>query len=306
METVESALSKLSTSIGFDMIENLGDNQERWRRTPVTERIDMFLKWLGEAWNKESLFIVDDIEAFGYSKIPTILKYPAHHALVSTRDSNMMWTGRSFREIRLPPLEDVDTIKLLEHTLENLLGDPTYRNDLDLVAYRLHGHPLAARNAIPFIMSYLSTYDNPNAAFADLFSSNDPEERKLFLKFNFEGRSLWATFNTSLERLESRGDYQSATSLLQVLPFLCFDNDSVDKFFKMKKRRLRESKELPDISILQSSFAFISSGLVDLRGVSFYVHSDLCSRTKAVNLHPLMSQRTEKNHSHKTDIAPVQ
>ncbi|KAF4946474.1 hypothetical protein FGADI_11112 [Fusarium gaditjirri] len=273
------------------MIENPGENQERWRNTPVSERIDIFMKWLGAACNKDSLFIVDDIEAFGYTKIPTILGYPAHHALVSTRDSNLIWTGRYFREFRLPPLGYIDTVKILERTLESLSRDSTYRNDLDLVAHRVQGHPLAARNAMPFIMQYLPTYDSPNAAFADLFASDDPEERKLFLKFNFEDRSLWAAFNTSLERLEFQKDHLSAASLLQILPFLCFHNDSVDDFFKMDKRCLRESKEeLSDIVVLQSGFAVISSELFKLRGVSFYLYNDTSSRTKALNIHPLMSQ----------------
>lgn len=291
MEPVETVLSKLSTSIGFEMIENPGENQERWRNTPVSERIDIFLKWLGQACNRESLFIVDDIEAFGYSTIPIILNYPAHHALVSTRDSNLKLANRHFREFRLPPLGQVDTIKILESTLESLSEDPIYQNDLGLVARQVQGHPLAARNAIPFIIEHFFTSDSPNTAFADLLVSDDPEERKTFLKFSFEGRSLWAAFDTSLERLELQGDHHSAESLLQVLPFLCFDDESVDDLFKIDKRRLRESKEdFTDIAVLMSSFAVISSGLVKLRGVSFYLRGDPSSRTKALDIHPLMSQ----------------
>lgn len=291
METVESVLSKLSTSIGFEMIENPGENQERWRNTPVSERIDIFLKWLGQACNRESLFIVDDIEAFGYSKIPTILDYPAHHALVSTRDSNLKLVNRHFREFRLLPLGQVDTIKILESTLESLSEDPIYHIDLGLVARQVQGHPLAARNAIPFIIEHFFTYNSPNTAFADLMVSDDPEERKTFLKFSFEGRSLWAAFDTSLERLELQGDHHSAENLLQVLPFLSFDDESMDDLLKMDKRRLRESKQdFSDIAVLMSGFAVISSGLFKLRGVSFYCHSDPSSRTKALDFHPLMSQ----------------
>jgi hypothetical protein len=291
METVDSVLSKLSTRIGFEMIEDPTENQERWRSTPVSERIQIFLTWLGQACNKESLFIVDDIEAFGYSKIPVILKYPAHHALVSTRDSNLIRTDRQFREFRLPPLGYVDTIRILESTLQDLSRDPVYRNGLDLVARRVQGHPLAARNAIPFIMEYLPTYDSPNTAFSDLFHSDDPEERKKFLEFSFEGRSLWGAFNTSLERLELHENPESATRFLQILPFLCFDNECVDDFLKIDKRWLRESAdELTDIAMLKSGYTVISSWLSKLRGVSFYVYSDSPGPAKALNIHPLMSQ----------------
>ncbi|PNP85064.1 hypothetical protein FNYG_01589 [Fusarium nygamai] len=192
------------------MIENPAENQERWRNTPVPERIDIFMAWLGSTCNKESLFIVDDIEAFGYSEIQTILKYPAYHTMISTRDSNLKWTGRYFQEIRLPPVAYGATVKILESTLEELSCNPIYRNGLDLVARRVLGHPLAARNAISFIIERLATYDSPSVEFSDLFDRHDPEERKTFFDFCFEGRSLWDSFDLSLKRLVLQENHQTA------------------------------------------------------------------------------------------------
>ncbi|KAF9765727.1 hypothetical protein IL306_001994 [Fusarium sp. DS 682] len=273
------------------MIDNPAVNQERWRSTPVPERIQIFTTWLGDACNKDALFIIDDIEAFGYSEIPNILKYPAHHALISTRDSNFIRADRDFRELRLSPLNHEDTMRLLQRTLKSLSSNTASLGGLDSIARKVQGHPLAARNAIPFIREHLSTYESPSAEFINLFESHDPEERKLFLEFSFEGRSLWEAFNTSLERLQLQENPESAAKLIKILPFLCFDSDCMDDLLKMNKRWLNEcEEELPDIAILKSGYAVLSKWLSKLRGVSFYVWSDSFSPTKALNIHPLVSQ----------------
>ncbi|KAG5762937.1 hypothetical protein H9Q72_008949 [Fusarium xylarioides] len=273
-ETIDNVLSKLSTNIGFDMIEGPAENQERWRSTPVAERIQIFIAWLGDRCNRDSLFIIDDIEAFGYSKIPVILKYPARHTLISTRDSNLKRADRVFRELRLSPLGHDDTVRILQSTLESLSAGPAFLDGLGSIARTVQGHPLAARNAIPFAMDYLATYESPGAAFSQLFEVQDPEERRVFLEFNFEGRSLWEVFHTSLERLELQQNPQNATSLLQILPFLSCDNDRVDDFLKMNKSLPADSeKDLPDMAVLKSGYTVISNWLSKLRSVSFYLQS---------------------------------
>ncbi|KAG5793107.1 hypothetical protein H9Q69_007845 [Fusarium xylarioides] len=290
-ETIENVLSKLSTRIGFDMIECPADNQERWRNTPVAERIQVFFTWLGSTCNRDSLFIVDDIETFGYPKIPIILKYPAQCVLISTRDSNLIRTDRQFREFRLSPLGSQDTLEIINSTLTSMSLDPASWHGLEAIAHKVQGHPLAARNSIPFIVGHLSTCESPAAAFLDLFDSQYPEERKLFLEYSFEGRSLWETFNTSLERLELQKDPKRAKELLQILPFLSFDNDCVDALFKMDNRWLTEyEQELPDMMILKFGHKVISSWLLKLRGVSFYVSSESFSPVKPLNIHPLIWQ----------------
>ncbi|KAL9565577.1 hypothetical protein ACKAV7_009759 [Fusarium commune] len=290
-ETIDSVLSKLSTRIGFDMMEGPAENQERWRSTPVAERIQIFIAWLGDRCNRESLFIIDDIEAFGYSNISVILKYPAQHTLISTRDSNLKRADRVFREVRLSPLGHDDTVRILQSTLESLSANPVFSDGLGSIARTIQGHPLAARNAIPFAMDYLVTYESPSAAFSQLFESQDPEERRVFLEFNFEGRSLWEAFDTSLERLELQENTQSAASLLQILPFLSCDNDWVDDFLKMDKRLpLDCERELPYMAVLKSGYTVMSNWLSKLRGVSFYLQNDSSNNAKSLNIHPLMFQ----------------
>ncbi|KAF5254431.1 hypothetical protein FANTH_689 [Fusarium anthophilum] len=254
-ETLDSVLSKLSTRIGFDMLESPADNQERWRSTPINERIQIFIEWLGDRCNRDSLFIIDDIEAFGYSQIPIILKYPAQHILISTRDSNLKRADRDFRELRLSPLSHDDTIRILKSTLTSLSADSAFWDNLDTIASTIQGHPLAARNVIPFMIEYLATYDNPGAKFSDLFRIQDPEERKVFLQFSFEGRSLWEAFESSLQRLELQENHESAGNLLQIIPFLSCDKDCVDDLWKMDTRWLSShEEEFPDIAVLKSGF----------------------------------------------------
>ncbi|KAH6887727.1 hypothetical protein B0T10DRAFT_461161 [Thelonectria olida] len=293
-KTLESVLAELSTRIGFDMIDNPAVNQERWRNTSVSERVQVFITWLGDASNKESLFIVDDIETFGYSNIQLILKYPAQHIVISTRDSNLIRTDRAFQEFRLSPLDNDDTIGILQDTLKSLPWVSVKRlssRELDSIAHKIKGHPLAARNAIPFIMDRLSTYQNPGAEFVNLFESQDPEERKLFLDFSFEGRSLWDAFNTSLERLQLQENPGNALKLIQVLPYLRLDHDCIDDVLKLDKRWLRDcAEEFPDVAVLKSGYAVVSDWLSKLRGVSFYVQSDSFSAAKALDIHPLILQ----------------
>ncbi|KAL5617889.1 hypothetical protein FOVSG1_000111 [Fusarium oxysporum f. sp. vasinfectum] len=151
------------------------------------------------------------------------------------------------------------------------------------------------RNVIAFITEYLATEDNPSYAFSNLFEIQDPEERKVFLEFSFEGRSIWEAFDTSLKRLELQGNSQSAAKLLQILPFLCPDNGSVDDLLKMDKRWLRDCEdELPDMAMLKAGYTVMSSWLSKLRAVSFYVR-----------IHAVAYRRAQKNGSNWTDLTPM-
>lgn len=290
-ETFESALGTLSTRIGFDMIDNTAVNQERWRHTPDSERIHIFTKWLSNTCNKESLFIVDDIEAFGYSKIQTILKYPVHYALVSTRDSNLNRADRYFQDIILPPLSNTATKEFLTSMVNNLSTNTLRLSRLDSVADKLQGHPLAIRNAIPFILEHFMRFDDPIAEFLDLFESQKSEERRLFLEFNFEGRSLWEAFDTSFQRLLLQENSEEATKLIQILPFLSPNKHCIDQVLHMDKSWFHECQEgLPDMAILETSPRVISTWLSKLRGVSFYILSSSQSTSRDLNFHPLILQ----------------
>lgn len=298
-KTAEDALAEICTSIGFEMTAEPVVNQERWRNTSIPERIQIFMNWLGHARNKKSILIVDDIEAFGYSNTRSILKYPVQHLLVSTSDSNLIGMGRDYQEVRLSPLGNDDVMSILRDTLDSLrrggnfspgLGSKLSRSALKSIARTLHGHPLAARNAISFINQDLPTLEDPSAAFVEMFDSYDPEERRRFLEHHTaEDISLWDAFDKSLQRLRLQKQTDNAIKLSQLLPYL--NGDCIDEFLQIDKRWLRHCEnEMPNVAMLNSGYVVVSGWLSKLRGVSLYVRGNSCRTFKALNVHPLVMQ----------------
>ncbi|KAM5359546.1 hypothetical protein ACJZ2D_014402 [Fusarium nematophilum] len=291
--TLEDALADVCNSIGFDMIEDSNVNWERWQRTPTPERIQIFVNWLGEDCNRDSLLILDDAELFGAASIQAALKYPAWHIVMSTRDSNIRWTDREFRDIRLPPLTLSDTVSILEGWLNKLQEDEIEilpRKDLGSLAQVVHGHPLAAQNAVPFLIDHFATSDNAIEEFVRLFEHGNLDEKEVFFKFRAKDRSLWDAFNASLKQLALQEDSESAVQLLHLLPYLRTDDDSIDPFLKMRKRGLTKRPGISNhATLLQSEYLIISKWLEKLRGVSLYITAGP-PRSRSLNIHPLVLQ----------------
>ncbi|KAF4975025.1 hypothetical protein FZEAL_8146 [Fusarium zealandicum] len=267
-KSFEDALADVCNSIGFDMIENPNVNWERWRRTELSERIRIFITWLGDECNKNSLLILDDAEVFGAGSIQAALKLPAWHIVMSTRDSNLRWTDREFRDVRLPPLSSDDTVSILENSLSNLQPDELVlfgKQDLRSLAHVIHGHPLAAQNAVPFLLDYLITFDNPIQEFVRTIENGTMEELKVFFQFRAKDRSLWDAFNASLQQLQHEEESDKAVKLLQLLPYL--RNEMV----------------------LRSEYLQLSKYLESLREVSLYITSS-SRRSRSLDIHPLVLQ----------------
>lgn len=277
--------------IGPGMFDGPTGSWERWGSTTATERVQIFINWLGDVCNKDSLLIIDDVEAFGYSNIELILKYPAWHIVVSTRDSELMRSDRHCEEVQISCLNNDETMKVLLNTF-SLINSPIKRpfhpNDLKPIADKIQGHPLAARNAISFILTQLSTYSDPFAEFLNLLDNSDPEDREAYFKYTFEGRSLWDAFHTSLERLRALETTGDAAKLIQVLSFLCIDRDCIDDMLKLKKYWLN-TKDLPDVAVLKASYlGNIAGWLSNLRRVSFYIKGHSLDTVKRIDIHPLV------------------
>lgn len=277
--------------IGPGMFDGPTGGWERWGATTATERVQIFLNWLGDACNKESLLIIDDLEAFGYSNIELILKYPAWHIVVSTRDSELMRSDRHCEEVQLSCLSNDETIKVLVNTffrINSPMKRPFHPNELKPIADKIQGHPLAARNAISFILTQLSTYSDPFVEFLNLLDNSNPEDRKAYFKYMFEGRSLWDAFHTSLDRLQALETTGDAAKLIQVLSFLCIDRDCIDDLLKLNKHWL-SAKDLPDVAVLKGSYlGNIASWLSNLRRVSFYIKGKSLETVKKIDVHPLI------------------
>ncbi|RMJ19697.1 hypothetical protein CDV36_000698 [Fusarium kuroshium] len=241
---LEDALANICHSIGFDMIENPNVNRERWRETDPSEKLEIFVDWLGKDFNKDSLLILDDAEIFGSSSIQAALKYPAWHIVMSTRDSNLEEFDRESEDVRLAPLAAKDTVSLLQTLVNRLAEDDLklfHQQDLQCLARAIHGHPLAAHNAIPFLLKHLGSYINPIEEFVRILDNGTRERRRVFFKFVAKGRtnrSLWDAFDGSLQLLNQEGDSENAVKFLQLLPYLRTDDDCIDFFLKTSKQDL--------------------------------------------------------------------
>jgi hypothetical protein len=293
-KTLEHILAEVSMAIGFDMIDNPLVNWERWSNSSIPERVQTFLTWLGNTCNKDSLLAIDDIETFGQSNVQTILKYPAWHIVVSTRHSDLTSKDREFREIRLQTLGNDDTVSILSSAM-NLLAPgelgPFSEAGLESIARTVHGHPLAACIAIPFIVDRLATYEDPIEAFLGVLKSRDPEELRTFLDFKLDGLSLRGAFETSMERLQFQEKSSEAMELFRLLLYLRSDHDCIDDFLKIQKQWLKDcAEELPDVSVLAGGFPVISELLSKLRSVSLYLRTNPSNQAKSLNIHPLVVQ----------------
>jgi len=294
--TFENTLGEIAMNIGFDMIEEPKFNRELWSTKSISERIQIFLNWLGHSCNKEALLLVDDLDAFELLDVQKIFRCPAWNIVISTRDSNLertLETPLDIDGIRLLPLDDKSIISVMEYGLKASERGKFATPDLVRIASANNGHPLAARLAIPFIIDRLATYDKPVDEFLQLFRSSDPKERTSFFEYKLDGVCLWDCFELSCKRLYREEGGSTASALMQLLPFLCTDNDCIDELFKLEKPWLKKlEKELPDASILKERYSVISGWLSRLRQVSFYLSTSSLNRDKTLNIHPLIYQFT--------------
>ncbi|KAJ3538330.1 hypothetical protein NM208_g5949 [Fusarium decemcellulare] len=292
-KSLEDALADVCNSIGFDMIENPNINWERWLRTPIAERIQIFLSWLGKDFNKESLLILDDAEVFGAASIQAALKYPAWHVVMSTRDSNLRGGNRKCLDLPLSPLTSHATTLILKDTMKDLDQDVLSQfsgQDIQSLAQAVQGHPLAAQNVIPFLLRYLINVEHPTRDFIRILNRGSQGEKKVFFNFKEKDRSLWDAFNSSLQLLKQQEDSENAVRLLQLLPYLRTDDDCIDSFLQMTKGKPPNlSNASEDAMVLRSEYLVVSGWLNKLQDVSFYITRGLI-RPKSLQIHPLVLQ----------------
>ncbi|CAJ0552269.1 Ff.00g062480.m01.CDS01 [Fusarium sp. VM40] len=291
-KSLEDSLADLCSSIGFDLIENRDVNSEQWQRTPVAERIQVFVSWLGEECNRNSLLVLDDAEIFDAASIQAALRFPAWHVVMSTRNSILRGTGRDIQDIRLQPLDEGDTVSLLKSlskSLDHYQPTVVTAEDCQPLAKIIAGHPLAAQNVIPFLLDFLGTFNRPVEEFVRIFTSGTMSERRVFFEFSPHDISLWDAFSSSLEQLKRSRDSEKAVKLFQLLPYLCTDQDYIDSFLKMtrKRRSLPSAHTQIETTVLRSEYVVVSQWLEKLQGVSLIV-TQSSRRTGSLSIHPLI------------------
>jgi hypothetical protein len=292
-DTFEDTLKAIALNIGFDMMENPLLNREIWRTTPSIERVQIFIKWLGNPCNEKALLVIDDLDAYeDPDEINKVLTCPARNIIVSTRNSDLRGTYRRFEELRVSQLDLDSTISLMDGMINDTESELFTPDGLKAVARVIHGHPLAARLAIPFIVERFGTYENPAQEFVRLFNSSDSTAREIFWNFKSDdGLSLWDSFQVSYDRLKRRDKDGSASNLLGLLPFLKTDTNHID-FFKQEMPWLDEvdKTQLADTIIFKAKFIHLAGWLSEIRKVSFYVSKTAKNSDEILNLHPLVLQ----------------
>lgn len=291
-KSLEDSLADLCSSIGFDLIENPDVNWDQWQRTPIAERIQIFVSWLGEECNRNVLLVLDDAEIFDAASIQSALRFPAWHIVMSTRNSILRGSGRDIQDIRLQPLDEVDTVSLLKSLSKKLDKDQPRlikAEDCQPLAKIVAGHPLAAQNVIPFLLDFLGTFNRPVEEFVRIFTSGTMSERRVFFEFSPHDISLWSAFNSSLEQLTKAGDSEKVVKLFQLLPYLCTDQDYIDSFLKMTRKRqsLPSAHAQHETTVLRSEYIVVSQWLEKLQGVSLIVNQS-SRRTGSLGIHPLI------------------
>ncbi|UPK97374.1 hypothetical protein LCI18_008309 [Fusarium solani-melongenae] len=289
--SLSDLITEICTSIGRDVIVDPSTNLKKWQDFSPLERIRLFATWLGHESNRDSLLIIDDADTFPPSSLKFVLSCPAWHIVTSTRDSTVSWTKRECLEVRLQPLTTCATVSVLQDSIAKLSSGrlELSNQELNSLAQIIHGHPLAAQNVIPFLVTHLNFIPHPVAELMRMFHTGSVEEREVFLKFTAQGRSLWDTFEESLQRLELRDGSGNAVRLFQLLPYLRTDQQCFHDCWRMNTGRRHQPSSLGShASVLRSSHLVMSDWLQRLQAVSFITEEREGGSIQSIAFHPLV------------------
>ncbi|RSL59320.1 hypothetical protein CEP53_005862 [Fusarium sp. AF-6] len=289
--SLSDLITEICISIGREMIEHPSTNLQEWQETSSSQRLRLFATWLGNESNRDSLLIIDDADAFEPSSLKFILACPAWHIITSTRDSTVSWTERDFREVRLKPLTTFATVSILQDAVARLSSGrlELSSREISSLAQIIHGHPLAAQNVIPFLVTHLSFLPRPVAELMRMFHTGSLEEREVFLKFRAQACSLWDTFEESLERLNLHEGSGNAVRLFELLPYLRTDQQCFHDCWRMNKGRRQQPSSLdPHALVLRSNYLVMSEWLQRLQAVSFITEEREGGSVHSIAFHPLL------------------
>jgi hypothetical protein len=291
-ETFESVLEKIAMNIGFDMLESKHLNWEIWQALSLSERLKTFYDWLGKEFNRESLLIIDDLDAFNDADIQKALHCEAQHVVVSTRNSILRLSPRErySQDVRVSDMHVKDLISIMRESGSDEELELFTEEDLQTIATLSHGHPFAASLIVPFVAEHLTTYDSPAKELVRRLKSSNPRDRESFLNFKLGGvsGSLWSSFERSFSCLQ--GDSSPAATLFGYLSFLDLSSDHIFSFLKHKTPRKNTSEQnLRNASFLEANVeADLDSCLEKLRKVSLYFFERSPSSQRTIRFHPFV------------------
>ena len=308
LETLESALLEIATSIGHDLLSLRFPHSDLagiWRSYEPSERVRAFKTWLGQPSNQASLFIIDDLD--GYKEedlIKAALPREARIILYSTRDPSLIGSlDRDSQSHYIPNMKDDEMASLMTATMRRFGGifaNATISEaELEAIAKVVNGHALGACRAISYILHVLAqTADkSPAQDFLAMFSGPDWESRSKFLEYKPRiGLSIMETFAISLRRMYRHPI--EAARLLELLAFLGDKDQTMNfrNFLRLERPWLQELRPiLPDYDVFARGLVGQREYLAELENVSIGVRHDMST---PLQIHPLWLECIQQRAKH--------
>jgi hypothetical protein len=278
--TIEDSYVEMANQIGHDCLASrwpIHERREIWSAYQPSKRVEAFKAWLGLPENRQSLFIIDDLDGFEQvESIKTALPRGVDNLIFATRKPGLrVQRVRTYFPLRMSPMKLWETVDLMEDFLDkggyNDDGTVLGRKELEMIARVVYGHPTSALNAVSYIVELIlpEMTDSPGDVFIERLINTDHEARRVFLEYepDFE-TSILQTFEQSRKRLKDPDGL--VWRLMTLIAFLQTDeNPSIDfrRFFGRMDELQDIRAELPDYDILSSPPTGVS--LSKLENVAF-------------------------------------
>jgi hypothetical protein len=272
----------IATRIGHHILSNKYPGEDVhgvWNAMSPDQKVEAFKLWLGEPENNNCLFIVDDLDKLrDVQPLASALPSHAKNVFISTRRPNIVEEvqGKTF-SLRLNLMTTDEIVSIMNSLLRRYEFDCCLLDQLKPIAEAVHGHPLAASNAIKYIVWILSLLPgkSPAQRFIEMMNNSDYDARRRFLDYKPPGApSIMETYLSSQLRL--RDPSGEARQLFQRICFLETDETVTDfRTFlftvpsSIKEKRSWFRTASPE---LLAELESVSFGLRGAYGKGFQIH----------------------------------
>ncbi|KAF2188842.1 hypothetical protein K469DRAFT_72090 [Zopfia rhizophila CBS 207.26] len=293
-ESFEKAAVKIASRIGFDMQAYHPSNRDKWDSISMTERASAFMDWLSHPNNKSALLVVDDLDAYEAADIEKVSTCQAWHIVVSTRDSTLRTVMSLHENMRIPqeiclsPLHKEPALSILRNTPRSPESSSYSAKDMEAIVNITHGHPLAIRLFIPFLM-YYQLYEP--TVLDEMCGDSYSDSWNDFMNFKTGNLCLSDCFALSQSRLKGGEVGEQAKNLLRLLPFLKLNTspELVEKFFELDKTWLKDDDVAdPGRPLFSKNLKCIRHAIRTLQATSVCVQDPSRRLFECVQLHPLL------------------
>lgn len=176
------------------------------------------------------------------------------------------------------------------------------RDTLLAIVNSVGGHPLAASNAVKYVIRVVSQYKEATAgrSFIAMMAGNNYQARHHFLSYKPDAPSIMETFQVSQSRL-SKPDYEARTLMyfISLIETEGGDDDFDFRDFFFEHTCPVPADDFPDQSILGAESFQLQDLFGELEKVSF---GERLQTSKPFQFHPLWLECTRHSISHEERI----